>query len=359
MTSKERVLAAVAHKQPDRVPVDYSAHPEVNRKLREYLGLADDGELLSAIEPDLRGVGPTIKWQASPICYADPTIEVTPDGLFVDLWGVGFRRAETPTGDYIDIAYHPLAGPCTEEDIARHRYMNPDDWDCSGIRAAAEAQGQYAVWAHSRGTFEISWFIRGLDDFLTDLALEPSRACGLMDRVQEPLKERLRRILEAGGEAIDIAEYNDDVGMQSGLMMAPEMWRRYLKPRIAEMFELIRSFGVHVRYHSCGGVRDILPDLIDIGLEILNPVQPRAAGMDPVSLKREFGRHLTFHGGIDEQQLLPYSSPEHVREEVKRLVDVLNEDGGWIACASHSLQPDTPPENVVAMYETLLGRPLK
>jgi len=359
MNSKARVLAAVAHRQPDRVPVDYGAHPEVNRRVREYLGLADDNQLIAAIEPDLRGVGPSIKWQASPICYADPTREVTPDGLYIDLWGVGFRRATIPTGDYIDIAYHPLADLQSDEELDAHEYMNPDDWDYSGVRAAAEANADFAVWAHSRGTFEISWFIRGLEGFMTDLALEPRRACGLMDRVQERLKERLRRTLQAGGDALDIAEYNDDVATQRGLMMSPEMWRKYLKPRVAEMFDLIRSFGLHVRYHSCGGVREILPDLIDIGLEILTPFQPLAEGMDPAGLKRDFGRHLTFHGGIDEQQLLPYSSADKVRDEVKRLMDIMNEDGGWIACASHNLQPDTPPENVVAMYETLLGRPLK
>jgi uroporphyrinogen decarboxylase len=359
VNSKTRVLTAVAHKQPDRVPVDYGAHPEVNRRLREYLGLADDNELVAAIQPDLRGVGPRIKQQASPICYADPTREVTADGLYLDLWGVGFRRATTPTGDYIDIAYHPLGGDIADADVENHTYMSADEWDYANVRADCAANADYAVWAHCRGTFEISWFIRGLDGFMTDLALEPRRACALMDRVQEPLRERLRRILEAGGDAFDIAEYNDDVATQRGLMMSPEMWRRYLKPRIAEMFDLIRSFGLRVRYHSCGGVRAIIPDLVDIGLDILTPFQPLAEGMEPAALKRDFGRDLTFHGGIDEQQLLPYSSADQVREEVLRLMDVLNEDGGWIACASHNLQPDTPPENVAAMYETLLGRPLK
>jgi len=358
MTSKQRVLTAVNHRRPDRVPVDYGAHGRVSEALKRYLGLGADTDLLRLFEVDLRGVAPGIKWQASPVCYADPTKEVTEDGLYIDLWGVGFRRAQTETGEYIDIAYHPLTELESVEDLDKREYMNPDDWDYSGVRPAAEGNAEYAVCAHSRGTFEISWFIRGLDGFMTDLALEPQKACGLMDRVQERLKERLRRILEAGGDAIDIAEYNDDVGMQSGLMMSPEMWRRYLKPRVGEMLELIRSHGKKVRYHSCGGVRDILPDLIDLGLDILTPFQPLAAGMEPVALKRDFGRHLTLHGGIDMQDLLPHASASEVVEEVKRLMEVLNEGGGWIACSSHNLQPDTPPENIVAMYETLLGREL-
>lgn len=359
MNSKQRVLTAVDHRQPDRVPVDFGAHPVVCQRLREYLGLGEDGDLLAALECDLRGVGPAIKWQASPVCYADPTREVTSDGLYIDLWGVGFRRAQTPTGEYIDIAHHPLKDLQSEAELDAHQYMDPDDWDYSHIRADAAAQAEHAVFVHSRGTFEICWFIRSMDGFMTDLALEPRKACGLMDRVQERLRERLRRILEAGGDAIDIAEYNDDVGTQSGLLMSPDMWRRYLKPRIAQMFGLIRSYGCRVRYHSCGGVRDILPDLIDLGLEILTPFQPLAAGMEPVALKRDFGRHLTLHGGIDMQELLPHGSVEQVREETKRLLDVLNVDGGWIACSSHNLQPDTPAENIVAMYEVLLDKTLR
>jgi len=358
MNSKQRVLTAIDHRRPDRVPIDFGAHPQVCADLRAYLGLADDVDLAPVFGVDLAGVGPAIKHQASPVCYADPTREVTADGLFIDLWGVGFRRAQTPTGEYIDIAYHPLAGECGLSQIEGHVYMDPDDWDYTRIRAAAESCSDRAVWVHCRGTFEISWFIRGMDGFMLDLALEPKKACGLMDRVQEPLKERLRRILVAGGDAVDLAEYNDDVGTQSGLMMSPDMWRQYLKPRIAEMFELIRSFGKRVRYHSCGGVRDILPDLIDIGLEVLTPFQPLARGMEPLALKRDFGRHITFHGGIDMQELLPHGTVQQVRDETRRLLDALNDGGGWIACSSHNLQPDTPPGNIVAMYEVLLGRSL-
>lgn len=358
MNSKQRVLTAIDHRQPDRVPIDFGAHPQVCADLRAYLGLADGVDLATVFGVDLAGVGPAIRRQASSVCYADPTREVTADGLFIDLWGVGFRRAQTPTGEYIDIAHHPLAGDCDLSSIENHTYMDPDDWDYSGIRPASESCSDRAVWVHCRGTFEISWFIRGMDGFMLDLALEPQKACCLMDRVQEPLKERLRRILQAGGDAVDLAEYNDDVGTQSGLMMSPDMWRQYLKPRIAEMFALIRSFGKRVRYHSCGGVRDILPDLIDIGLEVLTPFQPLARGMEPLALKRDFGRHLTFHGGIDMQELLPHGTVQQVRDETRRLLDVLNDGGGWIACSSHNLQPDTPPQNIVAMYEVLLGRSL-
>jgi uroporphyrinogen decarboxylase len=358
MTHKERVLASVSHRTPDRVPIDYSAHPKLHEAVVRHLGLPPNADLGALLGVDLRGVGPGIRRQASPVCYADPTREVTDDGLLVDLWGVGFRVTSTPTGEYVDLAHSPLTGLTDEAELDTHEFMDPDDWDYSGVAAAARAQADYCVWAHSRGTFEISWFLRGLDGFLTDLALEPGRACGLMDRVQERLVERLTRVLDAGGEAIHMVEYNDDVGGQGGLVMSPAMWREYLKPRIARVFDLIRSRGKVVRYHSCGSIRAIIPDLIDIGLQVLNPIQPLATAMDPLELKREFGHALTLHGGIDVQQLLPCGSVREVREHVARLRDVLAEDGGWIACSSHAMQPDTPPENVVALYETLLGHPL-
>lgn len=359
MTSKERVLLAVNHRQPDRPPVDYAAHPALHRALLAHLGLPPDTNVAQLLELDLCGVGPRVRSEATPVRYADPTATVTPDGILLDLWGVGFKRTTTPTGEYIDLARSPLAGIESDDPILAHPMMDPDDWDYSNVGPDAHSQSRFAVWAHCRGTFEISWFIRGLDGFLTDLAIEPRRACALMDRVQEPLLERLRRILDAGGDSIDMVEYNDDVGGQSGLMMSPAMWREYLKPRIGRVFEMIRDRGKIVRYHSCGGVRDIMPDLVDLGLQVLNPVQPLAAGMEPTALKRDFGRHITLHGAIDMQNLLPREPASRVADEVRRLADVLGRDGGWIACSSHSLQPDTPPQNVVAMYEVLLGRPLK
>ncbi len=358
MTHKRRVLEAVRHRETDRPPIDYMAHPRLHEALLAHLGLAPEADLGALLDLDLRGVGPSIRRQASPVCYADPTREVTEDGLLIDLWGVGFRVTSTPTGAYVDLAHSPLSGDVSDARLEAHGLMDPDDWEYSGVAAVAASQSEYCVWAHSRGTFEISWFLRGLDGFLTDLALEPARACRLMDRVQERLLERLERVLAAGGDAIDMVEYNDDVGGQGGPMLSPAMWREHLKPRIGEVFATVRRHGKIVRYHSCGSVRAILPDLIELGLEVLNPIQPLAQGMDPLELKREFGRDLTLHGGIDVQRLLPNATAPEVREQVARLRDTLAKEGGWIAAPSHAMQPDIPPANVVAVYETLLGREL-
>lgn len=359
MASKQRVLSAVDHRQPDRVPVDFGAHGEVVRRLREHLGLAPEDDLLKTVGCDLRGIAPRPVERASDIAYADHTIEVTDDALYLDVWRVGFRRTQTPTGAYVDLAHNPLAELQAAEELDAHPWPRAEMWNYAGVRDAAQANGEYAVWGHSRGFFEIAWFMRGAGQFLIDLALEPHLACGLMDRVREPLMERARRILEAGGDALDIFEYNDDVAGQTGLMMSPELWRKHLQPRMAAFVSLIRGFGVKVRYHSCGGVREILPDLIEMGVDILCPVQPLARGMELPALKRDFGRDITFDGGLDIQEFLPRATPDEVRDETRRLVEMMGEGGGYIAGPSHNLQPDTPAENIVALYETLLGRPLR
>jgi len=356
---RERVLATVAHHETDRPPIDYAAHPALHARVLAYLGLPPETDVARLFEVDLRGVGPGIRRQASPIHYADPTREVSDDGLYVDLWGVGFRVSRTPTGDYVDLARSPLAGDVGDEELDAHPMMDPDDWDWSRVAENARSLQEWCVWAHCRGAFEISWFLRGFEGFLSDLAFEPRRAVKLLDQVLEPLLVRLERTLDTAAGAIHMAEYNDDVGGQEGLLISPDTWREHLRPRIGRVFEAIRRRGVIVRYHTCGSVRAILPDLIDLGLEVLNPVQPLARGMDPFELKREFGRDLTFHGGIDVQEFLPRATSEEVREGVARLRDCLAKDGGWIACSSHAMQPDIPPANVVALYETLLGRPLR
>ena len=197
--------------------------------------------------------------------------------------------------------------------------------------------------------------MRGMEDFLTDLALNPDFACALMDHIADYLLERTRRILQAGRGGFVICEYNDDVASQRSLFISPGMWREHIKPRVARFCELIHSFGAKVRYHCCGSVYPIIPDLIEIGVEILHPVQPLATDMDPFRLKAEFGAQLCFHGAIDTQALLPNGSVQEVRRHVRKMIDVVGKDGGYILAGSHSIQADVPVENIIAMIEEARG----
>ncbi|MCC6443264.1 MAG: hypothetical protein IT210_07385 [Armatimonadetes bacterium] len=353
MNSRERVLAAVGHRQPDRTPYSFAAMPELYERLKNDL-LLDDAGMQRMLGGDLAGVGPSPGRQASQTAYADPTIEVTPEGYFRDIWGVDFRAVTNSVGTYIDLTRNPLRDYDTPESLEDYAYWpSPDLWDYSGLYRQCLEQSERAAIGHSRGFFEISWFLRGMDNFLSDLLSDPAMACGVMDRVLDYLMERMRRVLEAAGGYLPLFEINDDVGSQKGLLVGPDLWRRTIKPRLKEQVALCKRYGARVQYHSCGSVREILPDLIEIGIDILNPVQPLAAGMDPFALKREFGRDIAFHGGIDEQELLPRARAAQVRDHVRRYVEAVGRDGGLIAAPCHVLQPDTPTENVVALYEAI------
>ena len=358
MTSKERVRRMLDHQEADRVAIDYAARGDVSAGLRQFLDLGPDESLEERLGVDLRGVGPAFKGGTAPLCYADPTVEVTAEGIHRDIWGVGFAPNHTGSGMYMDLAEYPMRDAASLDEIHAYPWPTADLWDYSSIGAAARANERFWVGAHSRGIFEISWFLRGFDGFLADLAMDPERARAVMDHVQDYLMERTRRILDAGQGRIDMVEYNDDVGGQSGLLLSPAMWREFLKPRTAAFVAMCKSYGAAVRYHSCGGIRPIIPDLIEIGVDVLNPIQALAEGMEPKALKRDFGAAITLNGGIDTQQLLPQASASEVRSATEELIAVLGKDGGYILAPSHVFQGDVPLENIVAVYETALGREL-
>jgi len=353
-TSKERILALVNHEEPDRIGIGYSAAPQVHKRLKDFLGIKDDEALMKRLGVDVRYVSPKIKYKASEICYADPTVEVTEKKVLKDIWGVGFIEKETSVGTDIQLVFHPLQSIKNLKELEEYPWPTADLWDYSDIPLQIEKVKDYTVFVHSRGFFEISWFMRGMDNFMIDLSVNPKLACALMDKVKEYLIDKLVRILEVGGGRIDFVELNDDVGGQNGLLISPEMWRKYVKPRMIEMIDVVRSYGAKVMYHSCGSVRAILPDLIEIGVDILNPVQPRAKGMEPRKLKRDFGDKITFYGTIDEQETLPYGSPEDVKKEVLERITYLAPKGGFIISPCHSIQPDTSVENIMALYDTAL-----
>jgi uroporphyrinogen decarboxylase len=351
MTSRERVLTAVAHRQPDRAPRTVPMAPEVRERLGKYLGLNEVG-LTRWLDEDIALVHPTFQGPASPHAYADPTIEVTPDGLYLDIYRVPFRAVRAGGQVYMELAGRPPLASCRSlPDLARHPWPMAAMWDYTTVFGDLAAAGDKAIRAHSRGFFEIAHFMRGMDPFLADLAADPPMACALMDRISDYLLDRSRRVLEAGQGRYDIFEYNDDVAAQRALFISPAMWRERVRPRMARFCDLAHEFGARLRYHCCGSVRAIIPDLIEIGVDILNPIQPLAVGMDPFDLKREFGRDLTFDGGIDIQQLLPHATPSEVRAHVRRMIDQVGASGGYILGPSHSIQSDVPLANIVAMVE--------
>jgi len=351
MNSLERVQAAIHHQQPDRVPIDLGFAPELWEKLKLELEF-DDARLSEWIGNDIVYVEPVFKTAVSEIHYADPTIEVTGQGHYLDIYRVPFRQVKTELQTYVELAGQPPLQHCSSlRELENHPWPKPDWWDYSPIPGALAKNHTKATYGHSRGFFEISHFLRGMEEFMMDLALNPQFAGALMDHIVEYLLERTRIILEQGQGQFTIYEYNDDVASQTSLFMSPDMWRKFNKPRMAKFCNLIHAHGAKVKYHSCGSVRAIIPDLIEIGVDILNPVQPLAQGMDPFELKRLFGKDLVFHGGVDIQNLLPNAPAAEVREHTRRMIGQIGENGGFILSGSHTLQADIPVQNIIAMLE--------
>ena len=382
MNSKDRVLCALRHEIPDRVPVDFLATPEIWDKLVAHFqpdtGAIDTGGYFSAareavlrlLEVDCRLLsydifcnppesalkpGARIDWWNS-LARSTPNRmwrQDVPDGSSYDIWGHHTRIAKNATGSYEEYASWPLAGAATVEELSRFAWPEPDWWDFSKVREAAQkANPDHRCHMRYRvGTvFEGAWQLRGMEQFMVDLASEPDIPNYILDRMTDVIVENTRRALTEAGDQIDIIYFYDDVGAQENLMISKAMWRRYIRPRHEKIIEVAKSFGKPVMYHCDGAIYGLVDELIKMGVDVLDPIQPNAKDMDPARLKNEFGTRLSFHGGIDIVTTLPHGTPQQVAAEVQDRVHVLGENGGYIMSSAHHIQSDTPLENVLEMY---------
>ena len=366
MTHRERVLAALNHRQPDRVPVDLggtrvsSLSAAAYDRLKSHFGIeretqiidrvmqtaAVDEAILVALDIDTRAVLPT-----PPDDVRDRTLQ---DGRWMDEWGV-IRRL-SPDGYYYDLDVSPLTEGLGVDDLARYPWPDAKDpGRCRGLRERVRRlrdETDYALVAHAPGGWvHISQYMRGFEGWYSDLALRPDFAVALMARVRDVTLEMAARFLDEVGDVIDVVATGDDIGAQRGLMVSPGMYRELILPLQREQFRAFRAHtDAKIFYHTCGDVYPVLADLAEIGVDILNPVQVSAAEMgDTARLKREFGGRLCFWGGIDSTQVLPRGTADDVAQEVERRVRDLGKDGGYVLGAVHNIQPDVPVENILAM----------
>ena len=356
----ERVEMALSHREPDRVPFDFWAVPEVWDRLRTALNPAatpsagDDAS--SSDEVVLRLLG--IDCRMVTARYVGTIARELPDGTFVDAWGTHRRSVSNEFGTYEEYAGHPLAGAETVADVLDWDWASPDDWDVSGVREQCgrlNADVRYHLRHEVGGIFEWSWALRGFERFLLDLVEKPEMACAIMDRFTDIYIENTVRVIEAAGGMLDMVYTYDDVGIQNGLLLSPRMWRKYILPRHQRLNAAIRAtkYPVKIMYHSCGAVFPLIGAFVDeMGIDVLNPLQPRAAGMDMARIKAEFGNRLCFHGAVDIQRTLPHGTPDEVQDEVLERCTVLGRGGGYVCTSAHHIQADTPLENIIAMYTT-------
>ena len=341
------------HREPDRVPIDLWAAREVKERLPRQLGLADWKDLLDHWDVDFRVVfGPR---------YVGPPLRALPGGVRADLWGV-LRRPVSygegyGRGTYREVVWSPLAAATTVKGIEEYGgWPSPDWWDYLGIQEQCEAvHGRCVVNAGDRldrtAQLKTVMYLRGVEQVMLDLAVNPALVEAMLARIVPYFLEYNRRVFEAARGRFDIFMMGDDFGMQTGPLVSPDTWRRIFKPGFRAYVELAHSFGLTVMHHTCGSVRDLIPEFIDCGLDVLQSLQPRAKGMELAELKREFGRDLAFHGGVDIQQTLPYGTTDDVRAEVRELMAAGKPGGGYIICTAHNIQTDVPVDNIVALLE--------
>jgi uroporphyrinogen decarboxylase len=343
MTPRRRWLALLDGRAADRVPTDYQATDEVTARLLVDLDCPNEEALWARLCVDKRKV-----------LEAKPKHRHHPADPEADVWGIRYRKVDYGSGTYDEPCFHPLAAARTPADVHAHRWPDPEDFDYDAItQAVEEDDGIWPVHAGCYEPFLLCGYLRGLQQAFEDLPLNPDIADAILGHLFDFHYEQMRRIFEAGRGRIDLTWVAEDLGSQTGPLMSPATYRRFLLPNQIKMAELARSYGVHVMYHSDGAVRPFLPDLIDrVGIEVLNPIQWRCAGMERERLVADFGDRIVFHGSIDNQKTLAFGSPEDVAREVRESVEIYAE-ARWICAPCHNLQPITPTENVVAMYETI------
>jgi uroporphyrinogen decarboxylase len=315
--------------------------------LRTHLGVPTGAAVLDALDVDMRRVG--LPFIGPPERSALP---LGSEGI--DFWGCRIRKVVTDFNTYYEWEGHPLAGCKTVADVEAYDWPSLDWWDYDAMPELIEEQnaaGRRAIMFFAGGAFETPWYLRGLEQFLVDLRQQPEIAEAIACRVEEYYRQRALRVLDVAGDKIELIGTGGDIGTQRGMMLKPELWRRHIKPYTGRLIRTFRELGYKTFYHSCGSIVPVIPDLIEVGLDLLDPIQPRAAGMDPEALFAAFGDRLSFHGGIDEQELLPHGTAEQVYRETTRIIDVLGRNGGYVVAAAHNVQGDTPPENVVAMCQ--------
>jgi uroporphyrinogen decarboxylase len=340
MTSRERWIAVLSRKKPDRVPMDYWATPEATQKLLKHLGLPDFPALVKSLSLDTpTDIGPA---------YRGP--KPLPG---TDEWGVGYRVADYGSGTYSETVLSPLAGFSTISEIENnYRFPNPDWMDYSVIPAQLKGTEDRLIRGGGSEPFLTYCKLRGLEQAYIDMIENPELCHWLLGKLYDHAYEHTRRILETAGGRVDISYVAEDMGSQEDLLFSPDQIRTYFLPHMKRMAKLVHDAGAKVFHHSDGAIRRILPEMIAVGIDILNPIQWRCKGMDRQGLKDDFGDKVVFHGGMDNQQTLPFGTMTDVENEVLDNLRILGAGGGYILAPCHNIQSVTPPENIVAMYRT-------
>jgi len=340
MKSKERVLRAINRQDTDRVPFGiFGTSTENEERIKRYIGAR-------TIEDMYREIGIDIWYIQSPLKYVGEKRYY--QGEEADFWGI-------PDSVYKDgdsSMRCPLRDVSSIDEVESYKWPSVDDFDGSLLEKEIDEHSDFAilggVWAPI--FHNVTWLC-GFENTLANLILQPEVSEAIIRRVTDFWVDYTRKTLELGKGKIDIIENCNDFGAQNGLIMSPGLFRKFFKPALKRLYDVIKEYDVKVMQHCCGSILPIIPDFIEIGVDIINPVQVSAAGMDMEVLAKNFGDKITFYGGIDTQHVLPEGPIERIREETRKAIDILGEKGGYILGPSQGLEPDIPVEHILAMFD--------
>ena len=350
MSPRDRVRTAFAHAQPDFTPCDYFATPEIRRGLEQHFDISGDDAIRQRLGVDVHYVNPP---------YIGPPLEKFDDGSTQDIWGIRTRPMPNQYGEYNEPVTLPYKEWTTVDEAAAFPWPDPDCYDYDAVPALCE---QFPAAALATGGFWLQDFInrvamgRGVEQVLLDIATADPVYLFIVEKRHQFYLRYTERVLAAARGRIDLVLCGDDFGSQRGLLISPASFDRLFAARKKELFDLVHSFGAKVTHHCCGSSRQLIPRFIAAGMDALQTIQPQAVGMNPYELKAEFAGRLVLHGAVDVQGWLQRATPAEIRAEVHRLMDEVGRGGGYLLAPSHHIQPDTPLENVLALYAAVAER---
>lgn len=344
----------MAHKEPDRVPMHMNATRWVLEKLHHKLGTKDQRELTGQLgldTYDMRGLD--LHGGVMPR-YRGPEHRLLNEawsGDILRIWGVEEQIMDGPAGRSYAIDHFPLSKVPDISAIKTYAWPDPDWFDYDHLENDLAPWSDHAIKATGCSVFQHATFVRGMDMLMMDMLADPDTAQYIFDRFFEFYYAFYQKIFDAAGHLIDVFALADDLATQSSLLISPEMFETFVAPRIKAMADLAHRYGIQLLLHSDGNVTDLIPRFIDLGVDILDPIQPEADRMDPVFLKKEYGKDLVFRGGISAQRTLAMGTVQEVTDETRRVIDIMAPGGGYILSPGHPvLQDDIPVDNIIAMY---------
>lgn len=354
MNHRERVLCSMHREQPDRVPLFYRDVPEVRSRLLRDLDLESYEALLTRFDIDFRWIGPE---------YVGPPLTDSEETITRDIWGVEYRYVKfNETDGYWEASTRPLAAAESIGDLDAYQWPQLDWFDFSSVEEQVAGFDEYAIMTApgypSPGILLPIQNMMGEQKAWTEMIANPDFFDATVEHLLSFLEPFVDRMLGAGNGRIDFFRIGDDFGGQHGLLFSPDLWKSRVQPALRRLADISRRHNAFYYHHSCGGVRELIPDFVDAGIDVLDPVQVLASGMEPTGLKRDFGSSICFSGGVDEQVLLREGSPDDVRRGVRSLLDSMAVGGGFFIGPTHNFQVDIPTANIVALYdEARIWRP--